>query len=276
MNQHFTTALYEGTFSVGLDKRFNRIDRDQKPQKGALKISINPFLIHSTDKNILIDAGLGEFGEDTSCQTIISNLAEHDIEPFEVTDILLSHLHYDHMGGLAGRENGYWELTFPDARLWVSKPGWQKIMEMDVYHDSRKTEFIHFLDAQAEICYLNGNEDEEEDEDKNEELPQSLKTETIGGHTEDHQAIFFDDGQQKCIMAGDVLATRGHVNRKFAAKYDFDAQQSIRARNRLLKKAYAHNYTLLGYHDNQYPIFRLTGFDDKKGYSIKAVENGEI
>jgi len=268
MSKHFTTALYEGTFSVGLDKKFIRIDRNQNPNKGALKISINPFLIHSGDENILIDAGLGEFGEDTSCQTIISNLAEDDIEPFEVAYILLSHLHYDHMGGLAGRQNGYWELTFPDARLWVSKPGWQKIMDMDLYYDEQKTEFIHFLDAQAEICYMN--------EDEDEVLPQSLKTKTIGGNTEDHQAILFDDGYQKRIMAGDVLATRGHVNRKFAAKYDFDAQQSIKARKRLLKKAFAEHYMLLGYHDNQYPIFRLTAFDDKKGYSIKPVENGKI
>jgi len=270
MNQHFITSLYEGTFSVGLDKKFIRIDRDQQPEKGALKISINPFLIHSKKNNILIDAGLGEFGEDTSCQSIVNNLAGYGIESYEITDIILSHLHYDHMGGLAGRENGYWELTFPDAKLWVSKPGWQSILQMDVYYDEHKTEFIHFLDAHAEICYLDGAGDEED------KLPQSLKAETIGGHTKDHQAIFFDDGHQKCIMAGDVLATRGHVNRKFAAKYDFDAQQSIKARNNLLKTAYKNSYLLLGYHDNQYPMFYLTDFDDKKGYSIKPVENGKI
>lgn len=263
MNDHFTASLYEGTFSVGLDKKFIRIGRDDNAKKGALKISINPFVIHSKEQNILIDAGLGEFGEDTTCQSLIDNLAVHQIEPYEITDIFISHLHHDHMGGIAGRENGYWELMFPDARLWVSKHGWKKILDMDVYVDERKTEFIHFIDAKADICYL---EDEKE-------LPAGLNAEKIGGHTEDHQAFFFDDGKQKCVMAGDVLATRGHVNRKFAAKYDFDAQKSIKARKRILKTAYEEGYLILGYHDNHHPLFRLTDFDTKKGYTIKTIEN---
>ncbi|MEX0823795.1 MAG: hypothetical protein WD008_05360, partial [Balneolaceae bacterium] len=51
--------LYEGTFSVGLDKKFNRINRNDTPKKGALKLSINPFLIKDGNRNILFDAGLG-------------------------------------------------------------------------------------------------------------------------------------------------------------------------------------------------------------------------
>lgn len=261
MKSHFSAPLYEGTFSVGLDQKFIRIGRDDKPAKGALKISINPFLIHSGTSNILFDAGLGEFGEDTSCQVIVDNLAECGVEPFEITDIFLSHLHYDHMGGLAGKPNGYWELTFPDARLWVSRAGWQKNLDKNVYYDDQKTEFIHFLDAKANVCYYESNE-----------LPAEITTKTIGGHTEHHQALFFDDGQQKFLMAGDVLATRGHVNRKFAAKYDYDAKQSIKVRNRLVRKAYKEEYTIMGYHDNHHPLFTLSDYNEQKGYTIEIKE----
>lgn len=253
--------LYEGTFSVGLDKKFNRIDRDDPPAKGALKISLNPFLIQSGDKNILFDVGIGDFGEDTSTDIIKENLEQHGLTEYDITDIFASHLHYDHIGGLAGRSSGFWELTFPDANLWVSKKGWEKVMGMDEYYDDEKTEFAHFLDAKANLKFL-----EEEDQPYPE-----VSVKKIGGHTEFSQILLFDDGQQKYLMAGDVLATRGEVNRKFAAKYDFDADQSMEARKELLKKAFEENYTVMGYHDSHHALFNLTDYDEQKGYKIEPI-----
>lgn len=253
--------LYEGTFSVGLDKKFNRIDRDDPPAKGALKISLNPFLIQSGDENILFDVGIGDFGEDTSTDIIKENLEQHGLTEYDITDIFASHLHYDHIGGLAGRSSGFWELTFPDANLWVSKKGWEKVMGMDEYYDDEKTEFAHFLDAKANLQFL---------EDGDQPYPE-VSVKKIGGHTEFSQVLLFDDGQQKYLMAGDVLATRGEVNRKFAAKYDFDADQSMEAREELLKKAFEENYTVMGYHDSHHALFNLTDYDEQQGYKIEPI-----
>ncbi len=131
IQQTYAAPLYEGTFSVGLDKKFNRIDRDDPPAKGALKISLNPFLIKSEKRNILFDVGIGDFGEDTSTDTIKQNLEKHGLTEYDITDIFASHLHYDHIGGLAGQSSGHWQLTFPDAKLWVSGEGWKKALAQD-------------------------------------------------------------------------------------------------------------------------------------------------
>ncbi len=253
--------LYEGTFSVGLDKKFNRINRDDPPEKGALKISLNPFLIQSGDKNILFDVGIGDFGEDTSTDIIKENLEKQGLTDYDITDIFVSHLHYDHIGGLAGRTAGYWELTFPDAKLWVSRKGWKKALNMDEYYDEEKTEFLHFLDAKAQLHFL----------DEEDHPYPAIKVKKIGGHTEFSQLLLFDDGHFKYMMAGDVLATRGEVNRKFAAKYDFDAERSMEVRKKLTKKAYEKGYTIMGYHDSHHPLFKLTEFDEQQGYKIEAV-----
>jgi len=253
--------LYEGTFSVGLDKKFNRIDRNDRPAKGALKISLNPFLIQSKEKNFLFDVGIGDFGEDTSTDTIKRNLEENSLSEYDITDIIASHLHYDHIGGLAGRSSGFWDLTFPEAKIWISRKGWEKVMNKDEYYDDEKTEFIHFLDAKANIHFL-----EEEDHPYPE-----IEIKKIGGHTEYSQVLLYDDGNQKYLMAGDVLATRGEVNRKFAAKYDFDAKQSMKIRKELTKKAYKENYTVMGYHDSHHPLFNLVDFDEQQGYKIEPV-----
>lgn len=257
----YAQPLYEGTFSVGLDKKFNRIGREDPPAKGALKISLNPFLIQSGEKNILFDVGIGDFGEDTSTETIKDNLNEYDLTEYDITDIFLSHLHYDHLGGLAGRSSGYWELTFPDAKLWVSKNGWKKIIAKDEFYDEEKTAFAHFLDAKADLHFL---------EDEDQPYPE-VSVQKIGGHTEYSQLLTFDDGDQKYLMAGDVLANRGEVNRTFAAKYDYDADRSMEARKEITRKAYEKGFAIMGYHDSHHPIFKLTEYDEQQGYKIEPV-----
>lgn len=266
LNNISAHPLYEGTFSVGLDTKFNRIERDASPAKGALKISLNPFLIKATERNYLFDVGIGDFGEDTSTDTIKENLVENGLSEYEITDIFCSHLHYDHIGGLAGRSSGFWELTFPDARLWVSKKGWKKVLNKESYYDEEKTEFLHFLDAKADLHFLN-EADQPYDE---------ISVKTIGGHTEFSQLLLFDNGSVRYMMAGDVLAVRGEVNRKFAAKYDYDPERSMEARQELLSKAYEENYILMGYHDSHHPLFRLTDYNERQGYTIENLTGQHV
>lgn len=253
--------LYEGTFSVGVDKKFNRIDRDDPPGKGALKISLNPFLLKTDDRNYLFDVGIGDFAEDSSTDIIKGNLGDHDLTEYDITDIFASHLHFDHIGGLAGRSSGYWELTFPEANLWVSRKGWQKVMNMEEYYDEEKTQFAHFLDAKANLQFL----------DEEAQPYPEISVYKIGGHTEYSQVLLFNNGEQKYMMAGDVLATRGEVNRKFAAKYDFDAEQSMKVRRELTKKAFEENYTIMGYHETHHPLFNLVNFNEQQGYEIEKL-----
>jgi len=257
--------LYQGTFSVGLDKKFNRINRDDPPAKGALKISLNPFLILTPERKYLFDVGIGDFGEDTNAENLVKSLDKFDLGSEDITDIFASHLHYDHIGGLAGQDGDDWELTFPESKLWVSRKGWQKIMALDEYYDEEKLSFIHFINDKANLQYL----------DDNDQPYPEIKTKTIGGHTEFSQALLFNNGNQKYLMAGDVLATRGEVNRKFAAKYDFDADRSMQNRKELKKKAFEKGYTLMGYHDSHHPLFALTNYDEQQGYTINKLEVDE-
>jgi len=252
--------LYEGTFSVGLDKNFRRINREDPPNKGTLKLSVNPFLIQDGEKNILFDVGLGDLlGENTSIDTILENLEDEGIEDFEITDIFASHLHFDHIGGLANRKNGYWELTFPDATIWISKNGWEKLREsLDKVSDDEK-DFFNFIDSYANLSFL----------DDDEKRVGHVRTKKIGGHTEFHRVLFYENGEDRYIMAGDVLGRRSAVNRSFEAKFDFEPKQSLKVRNELQELAYEENYAIMTYHESDYPIFRLTDYDEKKGYKIE-------
>jgi glyoxylase-like metal-dependent hydrolase (beta-lactamase superfamily II) len=259
------TPLYEGTFSVAIDKIFRRIDRSDPPYKNALKLSINPFLIQDDDRNILFDAGIGDLlGEDTSIDMILENLEEHDIADFEVTDVFLSHLHFDHMGGLAHQSNGYWELTFPEADVWVSEDGWKKLSENIESQDERKRDFFHFLDSHAELKMLSG--------DTSTPIP-NIRVEKIGGHTEHHQALYYENDDHKYVMAGDVIGTRSAINRSYAAKYDYEPKQSMRIRNEIQELSYKEGHIVMAYHETDHPMFRLVDYDENKGYKIENIDS---
>ncbi len=256
------SALYEGTYSVGIDKIFNKIDRGDPPAKGALKLSINPFLIQDRDHTILFDVGIGDLlSEDSSIDTILDNLSKHSLTEYDVSDIFLSHLHFDHFAGLANRKAGYWDLTFPDATIWVSEDGWKDLNDTLEGKPDDYQELIHFLNLRAEVKFLN---------DGSNPIP-PVTVEEIGGHTEHHLALFYRNGDHRYLMAGDVLGRRVAVNKTFLAKFDYDPKQSMEARNRLKKLAYNEKFTIMAYHETDNPLFKLVDDLGKEGYTIENV-----
>ena len=253
------TSLYEGTFAVGKDKIFNPIGRNDNPPKGTLKLSINPFLIQNGNRNILFDAGLGDlFGGETTIETILNNLDEESISDYEITDIFISHLHFDHYGGLANRQNGYWELTFPEAKIWVSKGGWEKLYNNIDQENEESRDFFHFLDMKADLEFL---------PDESKPIP-DVTVKKIGGHTEFHQLLLYENGEDRYLMAGDVIGRRISINRSFAAKFDHDPKHSMKIREGLKKMACDESFAILAYHETDQPLFCLADCKNKKGYTI--------
>lgn len=268
-------ALREGVFSVGLDRTFVPIAPTDPPARGALKLSINPFLVkipasgdESHDapaRNILIDAGLGEYSEGGSLDALRQNLARQGLTELDVTDVLLSHLHYDHMAGLAHQENGFWELTFPEATIWANRKEAEKALAKDLFYDEEKTEFLHFIANRASFELI----------DEGQGPFPGFQSEIIGGHTEFSLAWSFtlngSGRQQTFIMAGDVIGSKGALLRKYAAKYDYDAEKGMDSREMLKKRALDQGLILLAYHDVDSPLMRLTGYDPKSGYDFELL-----
>ncbi len=262
-------ALYEGTFSVGGEGRFVPIAPDEKPKKGEFKLGINPFLIRNETCTALIDAGLGPFNNSTDDHytLITQNLDRYNCTPEDIQHVYCSHAHLDHIGGLLSERYGTYDLTFPNAAIWLSGRDWQRFVEEADSHDEQEVlRWAIYLETHADLRFIENHTPE----------PDFITMKTIGGHTEFHQGIFYHNGNEKAMMLGDVLGRPEAINRKFTAKFDFDGKQSQKNRDIYLRKALEEKYFILTYHGSHGAISVLKSYDEKKGYEVGQIKSGTI
>src|SRR5579875_3564744 len=111
-------ALGEGSYSVDVTKKiipFNPETDNAKDRPGSLFIHVNPFLLKTEQDLIVLDTGLGF--KDTRDELIIhQHIRNAGFDPDEVSLVLMSHLHYDHSGGLVKEEHGRLLPAFPQAQ----------------------------------------------------------------------------------------------------------------------------------------------------------------
>jgi len=120
-------VLGEGSYSVDSTKKFipfNPAVDDPRSRPGSLFIHVNPFLVKTDDDLILLDAGLGF--KDTHDELLLhQHIINAGFDPDDVTLILMSHLHYDHSGGLVADHFGRLEPSFPNATHILQKGEWE-------------------------------------------------------------------------------------------------------------------------------------------------------
>ncbi|NML39963.1 MBL fold metallo-hydrolase [Chitinophaga sp. G-6-1-13] len=115
------TALTDGTIPINAEQLFAGSEPGKVTQllqnsflKNPVELSINAYLIKDGDKRILVDAGAGELMGNYGGK-LAASLKQAGIQPEEITDILITHVHLDHSGGLvvAGKK------VFPNAIVHV-------------------------------------------------------------------------------------------------------------------------------------------------------------
>ncbi len=245
-------ALNEGSYSVDSSKKFIPFDpliHHAKDRPGSLFIHINPFLVKTTDDLILFDAGLGF--KDTRDELILhQNIRNTGFDPDDVTLVLMSHLHYDHSGGLVVERNGKLEPSFPNALHVIQRGEWEAAIngKSSSYHK----EIFETLNNGVNILFVENSG----------ELKQGISYELSGGHCPFHHVFWIDDNGDKCFFGGDELPEPEQLLRKFIAKYDYDGRKAMQLREEYGKKASEEGYTCLFYHAKANPVCNVQYTDE--------------
>lgn len=220
--QMLPAELFQGTD----DSLLNQI----LPQ-GMAEGSFNVFLLCGQGRNILFDAGMGE-GNGGRLLQLLDSVG---VSPEAITDICMTHLHFDHIGGLLTADMA---PAFPKATIHVS----------DVEYEAWTTGCFHSdpglfpmvaLAYEGRIATHNLAEDSAF-------LP-GIKAVLCPGHTPGHTIYWLGEN---LVIAGDIMHAvalqRDHP--EFCARFDFDHAQSVAARKNLLQSNGSHPFAVAGMH----------------------------
>ena len=238
--------LSEGSFTVDQSKKFIsfRVDEDdlQERTRGSLLVEIQPFAVITSRDILLLDTGLG-FADGNHALQIHNNLASHNINPSEVTKVLLSHLHKDHSGGIA--LPGKKELCFENATYYINRQEWDFAFEKGL--PSYITEDFLALRESRQVQFTEGSG----------LISNYIQYTMTGAHNPFHQVFLIEDNGEKVFFGGDVAPQLQQMKNKFKAKYDFDGAKAMQLRQDWWQLGEKEKWTFLFYHDIKFPLYKF-------------------
>lgn len=235
--------LSEGSFTVDQTKRFIPFEKDrddlQQRSKGSLLVEIQPFAVVTSKDILLLDTGLGFTGQDGKLQ-IHKKLASHGINSSDVTKVLMSHLHKDHAGGIAFKNNS--ELSFANAEYYVNEDEWNYAFEKGF--PSYKVDEFSVLKNSSQLKLIKATGI----------IDGYIAYELTGGHSPFHQVFKIKEEEEIIFYGGDVAPQLQQLKNRFKAKYDYDGEKAMELRTSWRRQGEEENWTFLFYHDIKSPI----------------------
>ena len=223
-------------------------------------LAMRCVFVETENRRILIDTGVGnkhelKFYQPHTLKEIVEEIRGIGYEPNEVTDVILSHLHFDHCGyATCFDENKNVVPTFPNATYWLSKAQWENYRNPRLYE--KDSFFANNIESVFDSKQLTLVENDME-------LFKGLSLKLYDGHTPGQIAVFIDADNEKAVYPGDVIPTSAHVSLGWLSAYDNNAALAMEEKKRLLDKIIQEERTAIFYHDANIASAKI---ENKNGY----------
>lgn len=236
-------------------------------EQNRVQLFARCLLLVSDSKKILIDTGMGSKWDEKSRRiyelenkdsTLKDSLHKLGYKFSDITDVILTHLHFDHTGGSVESLNGKFAPAFPNATYYVQKKNFDWGMNPS---ERDKGSYLkeNFLPLYEEgvLKFFDGEE----------RFDDNIDFLTVNGHTFAQQLVRISDGAQTLLYAGDLLPFSSHLRLSYIMGYDLQPLETLKEKKRILQKAYEEEWSVFFEHDPFTPCVKIAA--DNKGYFVK-------
>ncbi len=208
------------------------------------------LLIEDGNKLILIDTGMGNKQDakffshysphgDDSLEKSINQLG---FSNSDITDVFLTHLHFDHCGGAVSKENDRLFPTFKNATYWSNEKHWEIAIRPNAREKaSFLKENILPLQESGQLQFVQ-NETEIN-------LSKYIKIITVHGHTESMMLPLIQYNDKTILYCADLIPSMYHISLPWVMAYDMQPLATLNEKESILKEAFDNNWYLFFEHD---------------------------
>jgi glyoxylase-like metal-dependent hydrolase (beta-lactamase superfamily II) len=248
------TPLLDGYFRLDGGAMFGVVPkplwerRAPADDRNRITLGLRPLLVRAQGRVVLIDAGIGGkmgpketdiYGIDRA-HHIEHSLAGAGLSPADVTHVVATHLHFDHIGGATKREGDRVVPAFPNARYLVRRQEWEDATHT---HERNRASYIPDdfmpLEAAGVIDWV----------DQDGEVLPGISVWVTGGHCRHHQVVRLESRGQVGVFTADLLPTTAHLDEAWIMGYDLYPMDTLMYKKRFLAEAIERRYVIFFEHD---------------------------
>ena len=236
-------------------------------ERQRITLAARCLLIRGEGRTILVDTGNGSkwndklkdiYRLDNSKFSLEDSMAKAGVKPEEVTDVILTHLHFDHCGGSTKIADGKLIPTFPNAVHYVQKANW------DLSQNPTDRDRASFMKDDYTLLHERGMLKFTEGE---QELFPGISVVVCNGHTMAQQLPKITDGTTTLLFCCDLVPTTSHIPFPYIMGYDLRPLVTLEEKKRILPLAEKDGWILFFEHDPE--TTGVTLQKTEKGLAIK-------
>lgn len=248
-------SVIEGRFGLDGGSMFGVVPRalwqttNPPDDNNRIDLAARCLLVRDDERCVLVETGIGSrFDEKRAAMfnvrhpdgDLLDALEERGVAPTDVTDVVLTHLHFDHCGGTTRREGDGLVLSFPEAVHHVQRRNWEW-----AHRPSRKdagsfrAEDFSLLERSPLLHLLDGGV----------ELFPGIHLQVVEGHTPGMQLVRIDGAEATLLFCADLVPTRGHLRWPYVMAYDNQPLVTLAEKLEILPRAAADGWIVVFGHD---------------------------
>lgn len=231
-------------------------------QNNMIDIAARCLLVETSDRRILIDTGMGNKQSEKFFSyyyqwgnaTLEGSLAAFGIDPDSITDVFLTHLHFDHCGGAVSwnKDRTAYEPTFKNARYWTNQKHWDwAIRPNDREKASFLSENLLPLEESGQLHFL------DIDDQLVQETPFGFQMVLVDGHTEKQMLPLIEYKGERLLYTADLIPTVGNLPIPYVMGYDVRPLITLKEKKEVLDLAVKNNWLLFFEHDAHHELCSL-------------------